>query len=137
MSLGSPLANWVGARVFWRGGRKPYRRFAAWIGALAILLNAVVVQSHFDARSAPLAAALSASASASNALAENQDKPPLSACALCETAAFAGGMVLDAPPALPVSAQFELETSHAPRAAPVAARASHAWRSRAPPSFLI
>lgn len=119
------------------GAASVARRLAALLAVLAMALHSVVVQPHFDVRSGALNAELSASAVTVRAEAKPQGGAHQTICVFCETAAVAGSMVLGAGPAVPMRSQFELATPEPLRVAVTAVRPSHAWRSRAPPSFLV
>lgn len=119
------------------GAASVARQLAVLLAVLAMALHAVVVQPHVHVPLGALHAGLSASSGTARAEAGPLGGVHQSKCAICETAAGAGGKVLGAAPILPTRNQFEQSAPAALRAAVIGARPSHAWRSRAPPAFLI
>jgi hypothetical protein len=120
-----------------RRSRRPpghQRRGPAFVLAalFAVLLQAFVVQTHIHAPAAPIGIAVEQTSDAAHAEVSAPSDHQTVTCAVCQTLAGGGGLMLvadapsfDAPHAVNEAAVFAL-----PRAPP---SASHAWQSRAPP----
>ncbi|MEZ5996175.1 MAG: hypothetical protein R3C25_10505 [Hyphomonadaceae bacterium] len=125
----------------WRrsGQGRAGRRVCVFAAILAVILQALIVQSHVD-----LGPWVPGVASAATQLAQTTPEPAHNGglggaeggCILCQAAALGAGMVLGASPVLPIAHSFALDAAAPAPAAYVATRRSHAWRSRAPPALL-
>lgn len=108
------------------------RRLAAVFAIAAVLLNSVVVQVHIEAN-APQAWAERSISAASPV---GGGAPLKAVCAICQVAAFSGGVVLEPAPALALPATLALHTETLSDRSAISVRPSHAWQSRAPPALV-
>ncbi len=129
---GALRSAWIGA----------VRRFASLAAVVAILAQALLVQTHihtfaeFGAPAAIERVGLTAASVSDRVVLSAPDQSRHAAvCALCQAQATTGGATLSSGPVL--SPPFDAHGHMAPlRLAAFVRRASHDWRSRAPPTTL-
>ena len=113
------------------------RRLALLWLAVALLFQGLVIQTHAHIGADPYATVTSATNVAATSVDRQKDGPAAPACPLCEEKALFGAYLLGGSVtiAAPVAAAYDYAAAFLPLLQRHAS--SHAWRSRAPPTFTL
>jgi hypothetical protein len=111
------------------------RRFALLWLVVALLFQGLVVQTHAHAGADRYATATGAVGAIATAVDDRKDGPAAPVCPLCEEKALFGAYLLGGSIAIPVpvAAAYHYTAASLPLLQPRVS--SHAWQSRAPPTF--